>query len=683
MPPRSLGGGPEPDRLEDQDKNLAGADKKLTRPARKLAGPDRKLAEKKVAGPDKQATRPDPAGPPETAEEMLRHHERLFRLIARNLPGGAISVVDPELRYVAVDGPVLEKLGLSRDRMEGRLVGEALSEPPRSIVESRFRRAIDGEKASHETAYLGHTVWSQYVPLKDENDRVVGAMNLALDITERKAARRELEEREAELQLIIDSQPALISYIDRSFRYRRVNKAYEEWFGRPAREVQGRHVRDVLGEDAWEAVRPYMERAASGEAVTYERELPYSSGPRWVQATYRPDTDSSGRVRGFVVLVFDVAEQKRAEQTLLDADRRKNEFLATLSHELRNPLAPIRYALELLRRKAPDAGRQPLDIIDRQLRHLVRLVDDLLDATRIATGKIRLEKSKVKLDEVVQHAVEATLPETERAGQQFAVLLPPRPVWLEADPSRLAQVVTNLLANATRHTPPGGSITLRASVAGGGLRISVADTGVGLSGEDIGRVFEMFTQVGRPPSGGLGIGLALVKEIVGLHGGEVEARSDGPGKGSEFVVKLPLAAAEGAPDSAPGLAQRSSTLGSRRILIVDDNDDAANLMQRLLSYRGHDVQIAGSGRAALAAVREFKPEVGLFDIGLPDMSGYELARRVRNDPATQEMCLIAVTGWGQREDRERSRESGFDAHVTKPAEPEHIERLIAEAWARS
>ncbi len=663
----------------------AGPERKLARLPRRLSGRERNRAGKRVAAPERQPTGPGPAGGPETAEEMLRHHEQLFRLIARNLPGGAIAVVDRDLRYVAVDGPLLEKLGLTRERMEGRLVREALTEPPRSIVEARFSTAVGGETASHETDYPDHTVWSQYVPLRDEEGHVVGAMNLALDITERKADRRTLEEREAELRLIVDSQPALISYIDSTFRYRRVNRAYEEWLGGPASEIQGRHVREVLGEEAWEVVRPYMERAASGEAVTFERELPYPSGPRWVQATYRPDKDPSGRVRGFVVLVYDVARQKRAEQALLDADMRKNEFLATLSHELRNPLAPIRYALELLRRQSPELGSQPLEIIDRQLRHMVHLVDDLLDATRIATGKIHLNKSKIRLDAVAEHAVEATLPEIERAGHHLSVLLPPEPVWFEGDPSWLAQVLTNLLSNATRHTPPGGRITLRASASGGTLQISVADTGVGLSAENIGRVFEMFTQVGRPSSGGLGIGLALVKEIVSLHGGQVEARSEGSGKGAEFVVRLPLAAAKEPGDEEARSVDESSAspLGSRRILIVDDNDDAASLMQRLLSHRGHDVQIAGSGQAALAAMRDFKFEVGLFDIGLPDMSGYDLARHVRDDPSTHEMCLIAVTGWGQREDRERSRASGFDAHVTKPAEPEHIERLIAEAGARS
>jgi PAS domain S-box-containing protein len=622
------------------------------------------------------------------SSDVLLQSEALYRLFARNLADGAVFLVDTNLRFLVAEGPLLGEFGMSRETLEGRTVGEAVLEPLRQRVEERFPRALAGNTASYETNYGTRTLRAKYLPVRDSEGRVVAALSLITDVTDRRSAEQALVDREAELRLVMDAQPALLSYIDSGFRYRRVNQAYERWFGRTASEVEGRHVREVLGKSAWEAVRPYMERALAGEEVTYERELPYSSGSRWVHVTYTPDRRADGTVHGFVVHVMDIGEQKRIEQALHDhqkrlavsltalqeADRLKNEFLATLSHELRNPLAPIRYAADLLSALEEDPPSRPIQVINRHLRHLVHLVDELLDVSRIATGKIRLAKGTVDLAPIVHHAVEAAFPAIEAARQELSVSLPEDPVRLDGDGYRLTQVLTNLLNNASRHTPHGGRISITATIDGLDCVISVTDTGAGLEHENLARVFEMFTQLGTADHTGLGIGLTLVKGIVELHGGTAEARSAGPGRGSEFLVTLPVVSAPA--ETLPQEPPRPPAGGRYRVLVVDDNTDAAEMMKMYLELQGHDVRVAESGRAALAVLAEFQAEVGLLDIGLPDMSGYELAQMVRSNPTTHGMGLIAVTGWGQHEDRQRAIQAGFQAHVTKPADFEEIQRLL-------
>lgn len=366
----------------------------------------------------------------------------------------------------------------------------------------------------------------------------------------------------------------------------------------------------------------------------------------------------------------------RIQSDLREADRRKSEFLATLSHELRNPLAPIGFALRLLETDSGTTG-EPVRVMRRQLQQLVRLVDDLLDATRLSSNKIQIRKTHIDLVPVVQHAVDALRPDIEAAAHTLSVTLPAHPVPLEADPDRVAQVVTNLLNNATRYTPRGGRLRVRVEVADERAVLSVADSGVGLHPADLERVFDMFTQVGGPGSGGLGIGLALVRGIVELHGGRILAKSDGPGTGSEFVVSLPLAAA--APlHSLPSQPSAHEAGAACRILVVDDNIDSAEMMGTLLELHGHDVRIAHDGRSALRAAQEFVPDAVLLDIGLPDLDGYEVARRLRQDPVTQRVRLIAVTGWGQDGDRARAQDAGFDAHLTKPADPDVVLAAVGD-----
>ncbi len=359
----------------------------------------------------------------------------------------------------------------------------------------------------------------------------------------------------------------------------------------------------------------------------------------------------------------------RVQAGLRDADHRKGEFLATLSHELRNPLAPIRYAVELIEQGPAQQGTA-VRIMRRQLQQLVRLVDDLLDATRVSRNKVQVRKSRADFGAVVQHAIDASRADIELAGHVLDVDMPRQPVWLEADPERLAQVVANLLNNATRYTPRGGRVGVSVEALPGEVRLRVTDTGVGIEPRNLSRIFEMFTQVGGPGSGGLGIGLAIVRGIIDLHGGTVEAHSEGVGHGSQFVVTLPRSAT--AAEAGGTATTRIVAPVARRVLVVDDNTDAAAMLGAFLELHGHTVLIAHDARAALTAAGEAVPDVALLDIGLPGMDGYELARRLREGDATRHVRLVALTGWGQDGDRARAREAGFDAHLTKPAEPHMI-----------
>jgi signal transduction histidine kinase/ActR/RegA family two-component response regulator len=374
--------------------------------------------------------------------------------------------------------------------------------------------------------------------------------------------------------------------------------------------------------------------------------------------------------------------ERRAEE-LAEAHRRKDEFLAMLGHELRNPLAPIKNAACLLRlRRTADeqagwAGR----VIERQVDQLARLVDDLLDVSRISQGKIILRRQQVELAEVVERAVESSRPLIEDRRHELVESLPPGPVWLEADPVRLAQVIANLLNNAAKYTEDSGRITLSAITEAGELVLRVRDTGIGIAPEMMPHIFEMFTQEDRSldrSQGGLGLGLTLVRQLVEMHGGNVEASSEGAGQGSEFVVRLPVIAPplRQLPQQLQG-EEETAAAGKLRILVVDDNRDAAEGLSLLLQARGHEVRIAHDGLAGLEEATVFRPDVALLDIGMPKLSGCELARGIRGQAWGRDTVLIALTGWGQEDDRRRSAQAGFDHHVVKPADPDTLQELFS------
>jgi signal transduction histidine kinase/CheY-like chemotaxis protein len=359
----------------------------------------------------------------------------------------------------------------------------------------------------------------------------------------------------------------------------------------------------------------------------------------------------------------------RIQSALREADRHKTVFLATLSHELRNPLGAIRFALEAIETSDGHDGNA-VSILRRQFRQLVRLVDDLLDATRLSSNRIQIRKTRTDLVPIVQHTIEACRPEVEAARLKIDVSMPQQAIWLDADPERIAQVVTNLVSNSIRYTPAGGRIGVRIEGTDREAVLSVADSGIGLENGDLERVFGMFTQTGEPGSGGLGIGLALVRGIVERHGGRVEAHSEGPGTGSSFRVTLPIASSS-ASDAVSGAAPVPTPAASR-VLVVDDNVDSATSLGALLEVHGHQVCVVHDAEAALAVIDEFAPDAALLDIGLPGIDGYELARRLRGDQRSRPIRLVALTGWGQEADRARAEAAGFDEHLTKPAEPDRV-----------
>jgi signal transduction histidine kinase len=376
-------------------------------------------------------------------------------------------------------------------------------------------------------------------------------------------------------------------------------------------------------------------------------------------------------------------ETRRTAEALREADRRKDEFLATLAHELRNPLAPLGNGLQVLKHsQTPETLTRTRDMMARQLDHMVRLVDDLLDISRVTSGKIRLRPEWIDLREVIKVAIESTRLAIE-AGQHTLTVQPlEEPLHLHADPTRMAQVVGNLLTNAAKYTPQGGRIDVLIGREGDHAVIRVVDNGVGIPTDMLPKVFDLFTQIGKHldrAQGGLGIGLALVKKLVEFHDGSVHAESAGPSKGSTFTIRLPVSANDVEPAPLPAGANDLATVRNqqvRRVLVVDDNTDAAESLAELLALRGHEVQTAHSGLDALAAASRFRPEVVFLDIGLPGMNGYEVARALRADECCEGAVLVALTGWGSEEDRKRSQEAGFDLHLVKPVEDSHLQAVL-------
>jgi two-component system, sensor histidine kinase len=373
---------------------------------------------------------------------------------------------------------------------------------------------------------------------------------------------------------------------------------------------------------------------------------------------------------------------REAQASLRDMDRRKNEFLAILAHELRNPLAPIRnvaHYMKLRKGPGPELDRM-VDMIERQTLQMTRLIDDLLEVSRLTSGVLKLRKERVELAEVVEAAVEGSRELIDARGHSLRVRLPRQAILMYADRDRLVQVLANLVSNAARYTPTGGRIEIFAERIDDALHLSVSDNGIGIPQEKLSEIFELFAQVDRSMErqGGLGIGLTLARQLIELHGGTIEARSPGVGHGSEFVVQLPI---ERGPDEIPQEDGLFARIPRRRVLVVDDNQDAAESLTLLLGIQGHDARLATSGKAALRLAAEIKPDVVFLDIGMPKMNGYDVARAMRAQSWGRDVHLVALTGWGQEEDLQRAEEAGFDAHVVKPAPPDLLARILAESAA--
>ena len=524
--------------------------------------------------------------------------------------------------------------------------------------------------------------WSAYsAPVFGPDGGIVCISHTTKDVTEQIRSEKALRESEKRFRALTTAGQVVY----------RMNADWTE-----LRELDGRgFLRDTSGperhwlhdyipEDEQPRVQAAVQEAIRGGAV-YElehrvRRLDGSDG--WTLSRAVPLLDADGRVVEWIGAASDITERKAAEEKLRESDRRKDEFLAMLAHELRNPIAPISAAAGLLQRMPTDETlvRRSSQIIARQVGHMTGLIDDLLDVSRVTCGLVELERAPLDLREVLQDAVEQVMPLVRARRHDLALTLPADPIRVEGDQKRLVQVVANLLGNAAKYTPEGGRLAVRGSVGGGHACIEVADNGIGMAPDLTRRAFELFAQAERSSdrsSGGLGLGLALVKSLVELHGGSVACVSPGEGKGSTFSVCLPCLE-EAAQPAAPGdAAAHGPASGQLRVLVVDDNVDAAVTLSMLLEASGHETLVEYGAQAGLERARAAHPQACLLDIGLPDMDGRELARRLRADPATADAMLVAVTGYGQDSDRQQILAAGFDHHMVKPVDIGRLEAILA------
>jgi PAS domain S-box-containing protein len=497
---------------------------------------------------------------------------------------------------------------------------------------------------------------------------------------------RALTSSEERFRLLVESVVDYAIFIlDPDGRVASWNAGAERIKGYTAEEILGRHFSIFYPPEV--VARGWPERELEGARAEgrFEDEgwRVRKDGSRfWANVVITALYDRQGDLRGFAKVTRDLSARKRIE-SLESAERRMTEFLAMLAHELRNPLAPIRNAVRAMQSKplGEAAMQWSMAVIDRQVTQLTRLVDDLLDASRITSGKITLHLAPVQIDAVVARAVESSRPLIDARGHELVVEVPAEPLWVEGDLIRLAQVLLNLLNNAAKYTPEGGRIELAVGRRDEEVEVRIRDSGIGMTNELLPRIFELFTQGDcslEREEAGLGVGLTLVDRLVKMHGGSVAAASEGPGSGSEFVVRLPLLTGPPPRQQAPeaGAAASRAPAGSLRVLVVDDNRDSAETMALLLRLWGHEAQPAESGPAALSLAENFRPHAVLLDIGLPGMDGYAVAQRLRALPGLDRPLLVAMTGYGQEHDRRRSREAGFDHHLVKPVEPDILRRLL-------
>jgi signal transduction histidine kinase/ActR/RegA family two-component response regulator len=569
-----------------------------------------------------------------------------------------------------------------------------------------IERALRGEATYADRMYLvmnrrgyEEPTWFtfSYSPVRDETGLIAGMYCACVEVTEQVLAEKYRNEENERFRALFEQAPGIIAVLrgpDHTFEL--TNQSYLQLIGH--RQIIGKRAREALPEIVGQGFFELLDRVyATGEPfvghalpVRLQREPEGPLEERYIDFVYQPIRDVNGAVSGIFVEGSDVTARKLVEDELRAANRQKDQFLAMLAHELRNPLAPIMTAAQLLKLGRLDAksAANASEIIVRQAEHMTDLVNDLLDVSRVTRGLVTLEKEELDLNAIVAAAVEQVRPLIDARRHALTIQLSGQPARVIGDRTRLVQVISNILNNAAKYTAPGGGIVLTVAVDRDRVTVAVRDNGVGISPEVLPYIFDLFTQAERTPDrsqGGLGIGLALVKSLVALHGGSVHARSDGLGQGSEFSICLPgvgqLPAA--APDPAAEIpAQTVPDNGSLRVLVVDDNADAAQMLAALLEVQGHAVSVEYDGRGALARARSEHPDVLLLDIGLPDMDGYELARRLRAQPENAGATLVALTGYGQSQDRQEARQAGFDHYLVKPADLNEVNDVLAQAEAR-
>jgi len=628
------------------------------------------------------------------SEEALRQNERRYRAL--------VTATSDIVYRMSADWSFMQPLD-GRELVASNIapIYDWLARNIPAGEHARVKEAVAQAIGAKETFELEHQVYradgtigrtfSRAVPILDDAGEIVEWFGTASDVTRRRRAEEDLvrvteesERRKRVYETILSNTPdfAYVIGLDHKFVY--ANDVLLRMWGRTWDQAIGKTFLEI-GYEPWHAQMHEREvDQVKATRLPLRGEVPFNGtfGRRIYDYIFVPIFNAAGEVEAIAGTTRDVTDRKEAEEALRDADRKKDDFIALLAHELRNPLAPIRNGLQVMRLAEgnPTMVAEARAMMDRQLSHMVRLIDDLLDVSRITRNKMELRRGRVTLADVVGNAVEAAGPAIQEAGHELTVVLPPSPVEFDADLTRLAQVFSNLLSNSAKYTPRGGRIWLTAERSGDEAVVSVRDTGIGIPARSLPTIFDMFSQVGRSvekATGGLGIGLALVKGLVEMHGGTVTAESV-EGEGSTFTVRLPMPASAAVPDGAAGQAGLNEAQ-RRRVLVVDDNVDGAESMAMMLRLMGNEVATAHDGASAVAKAAAFLPEVVLMDIGLPGLNGLDATRQIREQGWGRSMTIIALTGWGQENDRERSRQAGCNGHLVKPVMLADLEALLGSA----
>jgi PAS domain S-box-containing protein len=629
-------------------------------------------------------------------EAVLRESEARYR---------AIVEASPEcVKLLSPDGTLLQMNHAGMAMVEADEASDALGQCIYNIIAPEYReeyrafneRVCRGEGGTKEFDIIGFKGTRRHmettaVPLASPDGKFTH-LAVTRDVTGRVEANRALAESRARLDHAVRVSGIGFWYCDLPFDELIWDERVKEHFWFPPNEritIEMFYAR--LHPDDRERTRQAIERSIQSR-LTYEIDYrtvnPVTAATKWIRARGGTVYDSGGQPVRFDGVTVDVTVHKRAEESLLEADRKKDDFIALLAHELRNPLAPIRNGMQVVRMAGgtSDSVEKALAMMERQLSHMVRLIDDLLDISRISRNKMELKRECICLADVVNSAVETARPLIDVEGHELNISLPPRPLFLNGDMMRLAQVFSNLLTNSAKYTKPRGRIWLSAERDEGVVNVSVRDTGIGIPAQYLGNIFAMFSQVDRSierNTGGLGIGLALVKGLVEMHGGSVMAASEGEGKGSTFIVTLPVLK-EQQNEAIDANSDNGQTAAnhSRRILVADDNQDGAESMAEMLRLLGDEVWTANDGEEAVAAAEAFRPEVILMDVGMPRLNGLDATRRIREYPWGKSVAIIALTGWGQESDRERSRDAGCDGHLVKPVNLADLEKMLNDVHAK-
>ncbi len=626
------------------------------------------------------------------AEEALRKQSDWLRTTLASI-GDAVISTDAEGRVTFMNRVAEELTGWPEPEAVGHsladvfvIVNERTRQPVQIPALSALEQGTGAGLPSHTLLIsrdgAARPIDDSAAPIRDSSGAALGAVLVFRDVTERKRA----EESRTLLAAIVEaSEDAIISKtldgVIRSW-----NAGAERLFGYTASEAIGQSITLIIPPERHDEEHSIVERLRRGERIEHFETVRVAKDGRRINISLSvsPLLDENDHVVGASKVARDITERKQAEAVLRDADRRKDEFLALLAHELRNPLAPLRNGLQVLRLSGGDADtvRQVRAMMDRQLGHMVRLIDDLLDIARVSQSKIELRLARVPLAAVIDSAIETARPAIEAEGHELHVSLPAEPLFLDADLTRLAQVFSNLLSNSAKYTPLGGHIWLTAERQDDHAVITVRDDGIGIPAPALPCIFDMFSQVDRSierAREGLGIGLALVKGLVEMHGGRVSAESAGLGKGSAFTVRMPaLATISDAVASSPPEVVLQAPGNGRRILVADDNRDAAATLAKMLTLLGNDVRIARDGIQAVRTADEYRPEIILMDVGMPGLNGYDATRRIREQPWGPGAIIIALTGWGQAGDRIQSKAAGCDGHLVKPVSLPDLESMLGE-----